>query len=195
MCAAFSVHQHPVAGLNLGLGSSHDLTCYLISCDGSEIGVEGTCISENKFTWSYLRGFIWLHYMPRQHFKGRLDQQPQVEASFMSDSAGLEVHNCSICLLYKQDVQQFKQTLIQHSTSLFDDVDLIYQFVQDDDIHNKPPNHADETEFNGTSSALCQDEATSSSSVSSSIKIVGQLGRNVESLLAQLFKVSLCSLP
>lgn len=148
LCAAFSVNDdHQAANLSVDSGICDKLMCnFKFSSDqvSSGPGV-GIGIGRNKFTRLYIRGLIWLLYVPCHHFKHQWNTKNQVEAFFRSDCPGLEVQKSSFRLLYKQDMEEFEQTKIQCFTSLFDNVDLIRQFVQDNAQHDEQPDHAYET--------------------------------------------------
>lgn len=114
-------------------GFIYQLTCeFQISIEGCLAKAAYVPIRRNLLMWLHLRGFIWPLYVPRQQFTGSLNGQGHLVASIMSDCPGLVVQNCSLRLLYKQDVNEFKQTIVQCFTSLFDNVDVIQQIVEDD---------------------------------------------------------------
>ncbi|KAK9910646.1 hypothetical protein M0R45_034600 [Rubus argutus] len=153
LCAAFSVHPHPTDVGNYNNSQlTADVSCkFQWSSNSSQSfsfrGYLVRVMPNTKFMWLSLRGFIWLQFISRHHFK--LDamnkSQRQLEASFESGSLALAVQKCSLRILYKQDVQEYKQTLIQCFASVFDNLDHSQPYKEDDDSrHNKEPIHEDD---------------------------------------------------
>ncbi|KAK9910640.1 hypothetical protein M0R45_034595 [Rubus argutus] len=220
VCAAFSVHASQSDVLNyLKSGYYPKLTCHLQW--GSEralnlkAGKETNIVLKNVFMWLYGRRFIWLRYIPHQKIKGQLNKSGRLEASFRTDSISskvLEVRECSLRVLYKKDVEEFKQTIIQCFSSFFDNEDAIRSYIEYEDAMRSFNNHADycQGETSGKSNDMLQiivhdnvvEEHGSgpelipffieieppASTDSSSTKITGQLRRNIESSLEQLFQ-------
>jgi hypothetical protein len=67
----------------------------------------------------------------------------QLEASFESGSPALAVQKCSLRILYKQDMQEYKQMFVQCFASVFDNLDHSQPYKEDDSQHNKEPIHED----------------------------------------------------
>ncbi|KAL6293705.1 hypothetical protein ACE6H2_001847 [Prunus campanulata] len=112
------------------------LMCHIRSATGYCLAPAPSClIFRERFTWLYRRGFIWLLYIPRSYpglstfFNASCELHVQSE----SDLPGLWARKTSFRLLYKQDMEEFKQTLIHCVTSFFDNEDLIHQFIEDED--------------------------------------------------------------
>ncbi|XP_024191119.1 uncharacterized protein LOC112195031 isoform X2 [Rosa chinensis] len=212
VCAAFSVHASQADVLSyLDSENYPKLTCLLQW--GSEralnlkAGKKSSIVLKNEFMWLYLRRFIWLRYIPHQKFKDRLHISDHLEASFRTDSISskvLRIQECSLRVLYKKDVEEFKQTIIECFTCFFDNEDVIRPYIGEDSRHNKWPSHADDRDSYGTT-PVCQGERGSASSTSpelmpffieteppastdsSSTKVTRQL-RMIESSLEQLFQ-------
>ncbi|XP_062001709.1 uncharacterized protein LOC133718846 isoform X2 [Rosa rugosa] len=150
VCAAFSVQASKADVLKyLDSGHHPELMCHFqSSSDYSGVVVRKMVgISpKNKFMWFYRRGFIWLHYIPRHNVEHLFNKLSELQVSFESDSSQvLAVQKCSFRFLYKQDVEEFKQTIIECFTSFFDNEDIIKRYIEEEDSgHNKWPNHGDE---------------------------------------------------
>jgi hypothetical protein len=160
VCAAFSVHASEADVLKfLDSGLCPVLKCHLQSRSrGYPVRARemNGVRPDNKFMWLYRRGFIFVIYLPRDVVKHLSHKVFELEVSFESDSSQvLAVQKCSLRLLYKQDVEEFKQTIIKCFTSVFDDADVIRLYIEEKDSgHNKRPNHADDRDSYGTRSTF-----------------------------------------
>ncbi|XP_024177195.1 uncharacterized protein LOC112182868 [Rosa chinensis] len=122
LCAYFSVLNHTTTDLdNLDQEISHNLTCLLETDRGCLESLHGYCTTNQEFEWLYhMGGFIWLSYIPRWWFLDQLNERSHLEASIGSDRGSLCVHRCGLRLLYLQDEEGFKQTIMHYITSLSD---------------------------------------------------------------------------
>ena len=66
-------------------------------------------------------GFIWLFYIGRGSFQTSLDQCSCIKASFSTNYTGLKVQKCGLRLLYRNDVEEFKQTIGNWMKQMHDD--------------------------------------------------------------------------
>ncbi|KAM5554208.1 hypothetical protein ABKV19_022539 [Rosa sericea] len=199
VCAAFSVHASQADVLSyLDSENYPKLTCLLQW--GSEralnlkAGKKTSIVLKNEFMWLHLGRFIWLRYIPHQKFKDWLHISDHLEASFRTDSISsnvLRIQECSLRVLYKKDVEEFKQTIIECFTSFFDNEDVIRPYIEEDSRHNKWPSHADDRDSaSSTSPELMPffiETEHPASTDSSSTKVTRQL-RMIESSLEQLFQ-------
>lgn len=126
ICAAFSVHKLPTAPLV-------KLVCHLRMNDYCLNPVPIYSITKEKFKQLYLRGFIWLTYIPRALLKEYNNVVSDVEARIYTSYPGLTVKKCGIRLLYRQKEEEFKQAIGQSWTSFFDNLDLIRQILEEDE--------------------------------------------------------------
>ncbi|XP_024022384.1 uncharacterized protein LOC21392707 [Morus notabilis] len=128
ICASFSVNENPDA---FSKGSFRVL-CHLAS-EGICLNPVALCsVTKDKIKWLYVRGFIWLAYIPNVML-AELNGKNSVEARIYSQYPGLIVDKCGIRLLYEKDVEQLKQTIIQCCTSFVEDWDLMDKFVANED--------------------------------------------------------------
>ena len=125
ICASFAVHEHSTTA-----DMSFKLLCHLTS--------NGCCLNpvslysdtKDEFKWSYIRGFIWITYLPRAMLE-ELKGQTNVEARIYSSCPYLTVRKCGIRLLYQEDAEDFKKELIHCWTSCFDNLAPISRFIAD----------------------------------------------------------------
>lgn len=139
VCSHFSISKHPTSVQNnMDSRVPQKLMCHIRSATGYCLAPAPSClIFREKFTWLYRRGFPWLLYIPRScpglstFFNASCELHVQSE----SDLPALWARKTSFRLLYKQDMEEFKPTLIHcHCvTSFFDDEDLIHQIIEDED--------------------------------------------------------------
>ncbi|XP_035545900.1 uncharacterized protein LOC109003835 [Juglans regia] len=98
-------------------------------------------ITEEKLTWFYPHGFIWLSYIPCRSVRDLVGQCRRIEASVVSDCPRLMVLDCGLRLLYHQDSEEFEQTIIKCLTSPFPNMNLILQSVATDTGSNDMQNN------------------------------------------------------
>lgn len=133
ICAALSVHEHPTAILDRMTSEiSFGLQCHL--------DTEEQCfhpplfgITKDKLTWVYLRGFIWLTYIPSFVLTELKIKQNYLEIRTTSEFPGVVTSNISARLLYQQDVEEFAQSIAKCTTSFFDNVEPIHKAMAYDD--------------------------------------------------------------
>ncbi|KAG7943392.1 hypothetical protein I3843_15G035900 [Carya illinoinensis] len=124
ICAAFSIHddQHPIDLSRESRNSnvSHKLFCGLDTDLGGLIPLLVIPITKEKCMWFYLRGFLWLAYIPHGLLRnGLCNPCSQIKAIFGSNCPNLTVQNCSLRLLYRQDMEEFEQTFLKCFTPPF----------------------------------------------------------------------------
>ena len=66
-------------------------------------------------------GFIWLFYIGRGSIQTSLDQCSCIKTSFSTDCPCLKVQKCGLRLLYRNDVEEFKQTIGNWMKEMLDD--------------------------------------------------------------------------
>ncbi|GMN57467.1 hypothetical protein TIFTF001_026578 [Ficus carica] len=145
VCAYFSLHHdnhHPIASLDMPF----KIMCHLKAGGCCLNPVSLFSITKEKLKWLD-HGFIWVTYMPRALLT-ELKEQSYVIARIYSDCTSVMVETCGIRLLYQQDVEDFKQTVLQCWTSFFDNLNSLYQIVPDEDDEILPD--ADSWETSGT---------------------------------------------
>lgn len=145
VCAYFSLHHdnhHPIASLDMPF----KIMCHLKAGGCCLNPVSMFSITKEKLKWLD-HGFIWVTYMPRVLLT-ELKEQSYVIARIYSDCTSVMVETCGIRLLYQQDVEDFKQTVLQCWTSFFDNLNSLYQIVPDEDDEILPD--ADSWETSGT---------------------------------------------
>ncbi|BBH07355.1 Putative disease resistance TIR-NBS-LRR class protein [Prunus dulcis] len=122
LCAYFSVLDHSTTDLdNLNPEISHNLTCLLETDESCLESLHGYCTNSQEFEWLYcMGGFIWLSYIPRCWFSDQLKEQSHLEASIGSDCGSLGVHRCGLRLIYLEDEEGLKETIMHCMTSLSD---------------------------------------------------------------------------
>ncbi|XP_008240878.1 PREDICTED: disease resistance protein RPS6-like [Prunus mume] len=122
LCAYFSVLDHSTTDLdNLNPEISHNLTCLLETDESCLESLHGYCTNSQEFKWLYhMGGFIWLSYIPRCWFSDQLKEQGHLEASIGSDRGSLGVHRCGLRLIYLEDEEGLKETIMHCMTSLSD---------------------------------------------------------------------------
>ncbi|KAL6272975.1 hypothetical protein ACE6H2_023667 [Prunus campanulata] len=122
LCAYFSVLDHSTTDLdNLNPEISHNLTCLLETDEGCLESLHGYCTNSQEFEWLYrMGGFIWLSYIPRCWFSDQLKERGHLEASIGSDRGSLGVHRCGLRLIYLEDEEGLKETIMHCMTSLSD---------------------------------------------------------------------------
>jgi hypothetical protein len=157
LCVAISVHNHPtLIRPNLDSGVSHHLVCLWETDIGCVEPPHVFEITEEKFTWLYLRGFIWVSYIPRKLWSEDLNLCSSIKASIgqslkekekatvghLSEEKNdgnswmrspLMVEKCGLRLVYQKDMQELQGTIIKCVTSPFDNnVEYIHQLIQDE---------------------------------------------------------------
>ncbi|KAG7946358.1 hypothetical protein I3843_14G036800 [Carya illinoinensis] len=133
VCTTFSVQEHlTVSQDKMNSNVSYRLSCQLDTDIGSLDPPHVFPITEEKFSWFYPHGFIWLSYIPCGSVRDLLGQCRQIQASVVSDCPSLMVLDCGLRLLYKQDSEEFEQTIIKCLTSPFSKMNLILQSVEAD---------------------------------------------------------------
>ncbi|XP_024019716.1 uncharacterized protein LOC21405365 [Morus notabilis] len=129
ICASFSVNENPDAFSK----GSFRLLCHLAS-EGICMNPVALCsVTKDKIKWLYVRGFIWLAYIPNVMLADELNGKHIVEAKIYSYCPGLIVDKCGIRLLYENDVEELKQTIIQCCTSFVKDWDIMDKLVANED--------------------------------------------------------------
>ena len=83
------------------------LTCNLKTHVGS-VGTFRACRLTKEYIRHLLRGGF---YMGIRWFQTSLDQCSSIKASFSFNCTGLEVQKCGLRLLYRNDVEEFMQTI------------------------------------------------------------------------------------
>ena len=129
ICGSFSIHEHTSTFSE----TSFKILCHLVSNRHCVNAIPAHSITKDKFSWLHVRGFIWLTYVPHALLTDDLKESRHVIARIYNRSPGLTVNKCSIRLLYKRDLPEFKKAIIQCWTSFFDDLDPIFGFVADED--------------------------------------------------------------
>ncbi|KAH7524334.1 hypothetical protein FEM48_Zijuj06G0108300 [Ziziphus jujuba var. spinosa] len=89
-------------------------------------------MTKDIFEWLYLRGFIWLFYIPRCKLADYLNEQSYAVIKIDNESPGVVTRNLGARLLYQQDVEGFTQLISKCMTSFFDNMDLIRQYRYDE---------------------------------------------------------------
>lgn len=119
ICAAFEVEErHPTAFSE----TSFKILCHLTTGGRCLDPVSMFSITKEELkTWSHLGGFIWLTYLPVALLT-ELNGGSSVTARIFSDCQGLKVQRCGIGLLYKEGVEDFKQTITRSWTSFLDNL-------------------------------------------------------------------------
>jgi hypothetical protein len=150
LCAAVSVLKHPtLIRRNLDSGVSHQLACLWDT--GCVEPPHVFDITEEKFTWLYLRGFIWVSYIPRKLWSEDLNLCSSIKATIGQSLKEKEkaavghlpeekkngnnwmVEKCGLRLVYKRDMQELQETIIKCVTSPFENnVEYIHQLIQDE---------------------------------------------------------------
>lgn len=133
VCAALSVQEHPTAILDRMTSEiSFGLQCHL--------DTEEHCyhpplfsITKDKLTWLYLRGFIWLTYIPSSVLTELKIEQNYLDIRTTSEFSGVVTSNISARLLYQQDVEEFAQSIAKCTVSFFDNVDPIRKVMASDE--------------------------------------------------------------
>lgn len=67
------------------------------------------CITKDRFKWLFVRGFIWLTYIPRCLLLTELNGKKYIEISIKNECPGLIKHNLAARLLYQQDMGEYNQ--------------------------------------------------------------------------------------
>ncbi|PON51854.1 TIR-NBS-LRR-like protein [Parasponia andersonii] len=149
LCAAFSVREHPtVIHDNTGAEMYVNLQCRFRIVN-EDCDLKPTLrLAKEEFTWKHVGGFIWLIYLPRWLFADSLKQESSIEIELSSDCPDLEMRKCGIHLLYPQDAEEFKRTIVTCFTSFLDDLDPVHQFLKDKRCVKLC--HGDKGETNGT---------------------------------------------
>lgn len=128
VCAAFSVHEH----LGAAIETSFKLLCHLHTEVYCLNPAPMFCVTKDRFKWLFVRGFIWLTYIPRCLLLAELNGKKYIEISIYNECPGLIRHNLSARLMYRHDVEEFRQSITKCMTSLFDNMDCIRRFVDDE---------------------------------------------------------------
>ncbi|KAH7516750.1 hypothetical protein FEM48_Zijuj10G0168000 [Ziziphus jujuba var. spinosa] len=131
ICVAFSVQEHPNAILDdENLHVSFRLLCHLSTNQACCLNPAPMFrITKDKFKWSYVRGFIWLTYIPSSLLLAELHGQSCIAIDIYNECPGLVTENLGIRLLFKQDVEEFKKSKTKCMTGFFDNLDPICQFM------------------------------------------------------------------
>ncbi|XP_040997413.1 uncharacterized protein LOC121243362 [Juglans microcarpa x Juglans regia] len=124
LCAAFSIHddQYPTDLSREYLDSrvSHELICGLDTDLGGLMPLIVIRLTKEKCMWFYLRGFLWLAYIPHGLLRdGLCSPCSQIKALFGNNCPNLTVQNCSLRLLYRQDMEEFEETFLKCFTPPF----------------------------------------------------------------------------
>ncbi|KAH7516746.1 hypothetical protein FEM48_Zijuj10G0167600 [Ziziphus jujuba var. spinosa] len=130
ICVGFSVQEHPNAFLDDEyLHVSFRLLCHLSTdqecCLNSAPMFR---ITKDKFKWSYICGFIWLTYISSSLLLAELRGQSHIAIDIYNECPGLVTKNLSVHLLFKEDVEDFRQSITKCMT-FFDNLNPIYQFM------------------------------------------------------------------
>ncbi|KAH7514284.1 hypothetical protein FEM48_Zijuj11G0072300 [Ziziphus jujuba var. spinosa] len=129
VCVSFSIHEHPTAVLDhKSLELPFGLRCHLNTeeyCFHRPVYIA----NKVKFTWLYVRGFIWLTYIPSYEFAGCLNEASYLEINIFNECPGIVVRNLSARFLYEQDVDELTQSIAKCTTSFFDNLDPIRQIM------------------------------------------------------------------
>nr|XP_024934401.2 uncharacterized protein LOC112493238 [Ziziphus jujuba var. spinosa] len=141
VCVSFSVDDHQSAIRETeDLDISFRVLCHLNTVQGHCLNSAPSFrISKDKFKWLYVGGFIWLTYVPHWLLLGELNEQSSLEINIYNECPGVTTQSLDAILLYQQDVEEFRQSIAQCMTSFFSNLDLIRQYVDDE---NKNPSHA-----------------------------------------------------
>ncbi|XP_024933792.2 uncharacterized protein LOC112493116 [Ziziphus jujuba] len=141
VCVAFSVddHQSEIHEIE-DLDISFRVLCHLNTAQGRCLNSAPSFrISKDKFKWLYVGGFIWLTYVPHWLLLGELNEQSSLEVNIYNECPGVITQSLDAVLLYQQDVEEFRQSIAQCMTSFFSNLDLIQQYIDDE---NTNPSHA-----------------------------------------------------
>ncbi|XP_042961209.1 uncharacterized protein LOC122295976 isoform X3 [Carya illinoinensis] len=118
LCATYSIHddQYPtdLSRENPNSNVSHKLFCGLVTDLGVLMPPNVISLTKEKCMWLYLRGFLWLAYIPRRFLRdGLYNLCSEIKAFFGSNCPKLTVQSCSLRLLYRQDMEEFDQTFLK----------------------------------------------------------------------------------
>ncbi|KAH7516756.1 hypothetical protein FEM48_Zijuj10G0168600 [Ziziphus jujuba var. spinosa] len=133
VCTAVSVHEHPTAIIDRMTSEiSFGLQCHL--------DTEEHCyhppqfgITKDKLTWLYLRGFIWLTYIPSSVLTDLKIEQNYLEIRTTSEFPGVVTNDIGARLLYQQDVEEFAEAIAKCTTSFFDNLDPVLKAMASDE--------------------------------------------------------------
>ncbi|XP_060669073.1 uncharacterized protein LOC107417682 isoform X3 [Ziziphus jujuba] len=134
ICASFSVYGNPYAISN----SDNDffrLLCHLRTNIRHCLNPAPMFrITKDKFKWLFVHGFIWLTYIPSCLLLAELNgQDSEIFVEIFNECPGLLTQGLAVRLLYEQDVEEFRKSIIKCTTSFFDNnLDLIHQFVDNE---------------------------------------------------------------
>ncbi|KAL4594440.1 hypothetical protein ACB092_12G021100 [Castanea dentata] len=97
----------------ISANSSHFLYCQFQMRKASLDNQILVCrTTDEEKTWlKFLRGLIWISYIPGEALKNMLHQCGHIKASFVSDWPSVMVQKCGLRLLYQHDRLQFEQQL------------------------------------------------------------------------------------
>ncbi|KAF3432365.1 hypothetical protein FNV43_RR27105 [Rhamnella rubrinervis] len=127
--------------------SSFRLLCHLSTDQGCCLNPFSMFrITKDKFKWSYLGGFIWVTYIPCCYMVEELDGQKYIEIGIHNNCPGLFRQNLGVRLLYEQEVEEFRNSIYKCVTSFFDYMDLISQFVTNENGNASHADHVHQTE-------------------------------------------------
>ena len=149
LCAAISVDKYATR-------FSHQLICLWDTDIGRVEPSPVYNITKEKFMWLYLRGFIWVSYIPRKLWSEDLNLCSSIEATIGQPLEEIEKatvghlpeekkngnsrmpfplvsEKCGLRLVYQKDMQELQETIIKCVTSPFDNnVEYIHQLIADD---------------------------------------------------------------
>uniref|UniRef100_A0A2N9HBW6 ADP-ribosyl cyclase/cyclic ADP-ribose hydrolase n=1 Tax=Fagus sylvatica TaxID=28930 RepID=A0A2N9HBW6_FAGSY len=117
LCTSFAVDVNKITNI-LNLEIPFVLNCKL-QTHGSVEPVRARLLTKENIRKLQLGGFIWLFYIGRGSFQTSLDSW--IKASFLTDCQGLKVQKCGLRLLYRNDVEEFKQTIGNWMKQMHDD--------------------------------------------------------------------------
>ncbi|PON40622.1 hypothetical protein TorRG33x02_339970 [Trema orientale] len=131
ICAAFFIHpynKHQIISSDMPL----KILCHLTTSGKYCLNpVPVFSITKEKLKWLD-HGLVWLTYIPHKLLI-ELNGESSVVVRIYSEAPYLKVKTCGVRLLYDQDVDQFKETIIQCWASFFDNLDSMSQFVAYED--------------------------------------------------------------
>ncbi|KAG7943390.1 hypothetical protein I3843_15G035800 [Carya illinoinensis] len=118
LCATYSIHddQYPtdLSRENPNSNVSHKLFCGLVTDLGVLMPPNVISLTKEKCMWLYLRGFLWLAYIPHRFLRdGLYNLCSEIKAFFGSNCPKLTVQSCSLRLLYRQDMEEFDQAFLK----------------------------------------------------------------------------------
>uniref|UniRef100_A0A2N9HQ95 Uncharacterized protein n=1 Tax=Fagus sylvatica TaxID=28930 RepID=A0A2N9HQ95_FAGSY len=120
LCTSFAVDVNKITYI-LNLEFPFVLRCDLKTHVGSVETFRAYRLTKENIRKLQPGGFIWLFYIGRGSFQTSLDQCSCIKASFSTNYTGLKVQKCGLRLLYRNDVEEFKQTIGNWMKQMHDD--------------------------------------------------------------------------